>query len=420
MQPSRRTYRVRVGTVEMGGGNPVRIQSMTNTPTADVERTVAQILELVAAGSELVRFTVKDEEDALAVPEIARVLTRQGCRVPLVGDFHYNGHRLLTRQEACARALDKYRINPGNVGTADQHDSNFQTMIEAAIEHGKVVRIGVNGGSLDQDLLADLIQEDLAAGQPRGTRAVFLEAMVESALRSARQAEAYGLPAERIVLSAKVSEVQEVVEVYRKLAERSRYALHVGLTEAGMGLKGTVSSALALGILLAEGVGDTIRVSLTPTPGESRAREVEVAREILQGLGLRDFYPRVTACPGCGRTSSTLFQELAQQVQGYLQRRMPDWQAAGLVGVEAMKVAVMGCVVNGPGEARGADIGISLPGSGESPSAPVYADGEKIETLKGEGLGSRFLELVEEYVRKRYSPGTLTGEGGCAGPGARS
>lgn len=406
MHRLRKSHQVRIGDLLLGGSNPVRVQSMTNTATSDVSATVTQVLALAEAGSELVRFTVKDEDDAAAVAEIARELRRRGCGVPLVGDFHYNGHRLLARHPDCARALDKYRINPGNVGVGEQHDANFRTMVEAALEHGKVVRIGVNGGSLDQALLAGMIEADLAAGQPRGARGVFLEAMVESALRSARQAEEYGLPADRIVLSAKVSEVQEVVHVYRELSSRCRYALHVGLTEAGMGLKGTVSSSLALGILLQEGIGDTIRVSLTPTPGEPRTREVEIAREILQSLGLRDFHPRVTACPGCGRTTSTLFQELALEVQGYLQRRMPHWLEAGLTGVEGMKVAVMGCVVNGPGEARGADIGLSLPGTGETPSAPVYADGEKIATLKGEDMAQRFLELVEEYVQTRYAPRT--------------
>lgn len=404
MHRLRKSHQVRVGNLLMGGSNPVRVQSMTNTATSDVAATVEQVQELAEAGSELVRFTVKDEDDARAVPEIARELRRRGCEVPLVGDFHYNGHRLLSRHEDCARALDKYRINPGNVGVGQQHDSNFRTMIEAAVEHGKAVRIGVNGGSLDQALLAELIEADLASGSPRGARTVFLEAMVESALRSARSAEEYGLPAERIVLSAKVSEVQEVVHVYRVLSERCRYALHVGLTEAGMGLKGTVSSALALGLLLQEGVGDTIRVSLTPTPGEPRTREVEIAREILQSLGLRHFQPRVTACPGCGRTTSTLFQELALEVQGWLQKRMPEWQREGRVGVETMKVAVMGCVVNGPGEAKGAHIGLSLPGTGESPSAPVYADGEQIALLKGDDLAGRFIQLVEEYVRSHYAP----------------
>ncbi len=402
MQSSRNSYQVRIGTLDMGGSNPVRVQSMTNTPTSDVDLTVTQILELVQAGSELVRFTVKDDADAQAVPEIVAGLRRRGCAVPVIGDFHYNGHRLLTRYPACAQALDKYRINPGNVGVGTQHDSNFRTMIEAAVEYGKAVRIGVNGGSLDQTLLAGLIQADLETDQPQGTRSVFLEAMVESALQSARLAEVYGMPADRIVLSAKVSEVGEVVQVYRALAARSRYALHVGLTEAGMGLKGTVSSTLALGILLAEGVGDTIRVSLTPTPGEPRSREVEVAREILQGLGLRDFYPRVTACPGCGRTSSTRFQELALEVQDYLHSRMADWAAAGGSGAAGMKVAVMGCVVNGPGEARGANIGVSLPGTGESPAAPVFADGKRVATLKGEDLAEQFLPLIEDYVRSHY------------------
>ncbi len=404
MQPSRNSHRVRVGHLEMGGDNPVRVQSMTNTPTCEVARTVAQVLELAEAGSELVRFTVKDDQDALAVPEIVSELRRRGCSVPVVGDFHFNGHRLLASHPECARSLDKYRINPGNVGVGTQHDGNFRTMIELAIEHGKAVRIGVNGGSLDQGLLAALIQADLESDQPRGTRAVFLEAMVESALQSARRAEEYGLSADRLVLSAKVSQVDEVVAVYQSLAARSRYALHVGLTEAGMGLQGTVSSTLALGLLLARGIGDTIRVSLTPEPGQPRSREVEVAREILQSLGLRSFYPRVTSCPGCGRTSSTRFQELAREVQDFLRRRMPQWLADGATGVAGMKVAVMGCVVNGPGEAREAHIGVSLPGTGESPAAPVFADGRKIATLKGEDLAEQFEALVEDYVRTHYHP----------------
>jgi len=404
MHPPRNSYRVRVGNLDIGGDSPVRVQSMTNTPTSDVARTVAQVLELAEAGSELVRFTVKDDQDAGAVPEIVAQLRRRGCTVPLVGDFHYNGHRLLAAWPECARALDKYRINPGNVGVGAQHDSNFRTMIELAIEHGKAVRIGVNGGSLDQDLLARLIQADLESENPRGTRAVFLETMVESALQSARRAEDYGLPADRLVLSAKVSQVQEVVAVYQALASRSRYALHVGLTEAGMGLQGTVSSTLALGLVLDQGVGDTIRVSLTPEPGQPRSREVDVAREILQSLGLRSFYPRVTACPGCGRTSSSRFQELAAEVQDFLRKRMPRWLAEGATGVAGMRVAVMGCVVNGPGEAREAHIGVSLPGTGESSAAPVFADGKKVATLKGEDLAPQFLALVEDYVRTHYHP----------------
>ena len=391
----------------MGGANPVRVQSMTNTDTADVAATVTQIIELAQAGSELVRFTVKDDDNARAVPEIARELRRRDFGdVPLIGDFHYNGHKLLVKYPECARALDKYRINPGNVGVGEQHDNNFKTMVEAAVEFGKPVRIGVNGGSLDQDLLREQIDLDLEAGSPKGAQQVFLETMVESAVRSARMAIDYGLPAERIVLSTKVSEVCEVVEVYRELHKRCRYALHVGLTEAGMGLKGTVSSSIALGILLSEGIGDTIRVSLTPRPGAARAKEVEVCREILQNLGLRSFHPRVTACPGCGRTTSTLFQELAIQVEQRLRERMIYWKEAGYEGVEAMKVAVMGCVVNGPGEAKGANIGLSLPGNGENPAAPVYADGQKVATLKGSGeeIAGRFLAMVDEYVESHYAP----------------
>ncbi|MBI3928529.1 MAG: flavodoxin-dependent (E)-4-hydroxy-3-methylbut-2-enyl-diphosphate synthase [Armatimonadetes bacterium] len=406
MQRLRKTHEIRIGNVTLGGGNPVRIQSMTNTDTADVEATARQVMALAEAGSELVRFTVKDSSNAEAVPEIRAWLRKRGCEVPLIGDFHYNGHKLLVGHPACARALDKYRINPGNVGVGKQHDDNFKTMVEAAVEHGKPVRIGVNGGSLDQALLKELIDADLAAGQPKGAKKVFLEAMVESALRSATMAEEYGLPADHIVLSTKVSEVQEVIHVYRELASRCRYALHVGLTEAGMGLKGTVSSSLALGVLLSEGIGDTIRVSLTPDPGAPREKEVEICKEILQSLGLRDFNPRVTACPGCGRTTSTLFQELAIEVEQHLKIRMAFWKEKGYAGVETMKVAVMGCVVNGPGEAKGAHIGLSLPGTGETPSAPVYADGEKITTLKGDArtIARSFLELVEEYVENHYAP----------------
>ncbi|MGE0494991.1 MAG: flavodoxin-dependent (E)-4-hydroxy-3-methylbut-2-enyl-diphosphate synthase [Vulcanimicrobiota bacterium] len=402
----RNSLEVKVGTVSMGGANPVRVQSMTNTDTADVEATVKQVLELAEAGSELVRFTVKDGENAEAVPEIQKRVRAAGCDVPLIGDFHYNGHKLLVQYPECARALDKYRINPGNVGVGQQHDTNFKTMIEAAVEYGKPVRIGVNGGSLDQALLKELIDEDLANGQPKGAKQVFLEAMVESALRSARMAEEYGLAANRIILSTKVSEVNEVVHVYRALSKQARYALHVGLTEAGMGLKGTVSSSLALGILLHDGIGDTIRVSLTPEPGASRTQEVEICKEILQNLGLRSFNPRVTACPGCGRTTSTLFQELAIDVEKHLKVRMDFWKNSGYAGVESMKVAVMGCVVNGPGEAKGAHIGLSLPGTGETPSAPVYADGVKVATLKGDGkvIAARFLELVEDYVERHYAP----------------
>ena len=407
MQRLRKSYEVKIGQLALGGSNPVRVQSMTNTDTADVAATVQQIVELAEAGSELVRFTVKDDENALAVPHIAKELDRLGYgHVPLVGDFHYNGHKLLVKFPECAKALHKYRINPGNVGVGQQHDTNFKTMIEAANEYGKVVRIGVNGGSLDQALLKELIDEDLALGSPKGAKQVFLETMVESALRSAKLAESYGMPPERIVLSTKISEVPEVVHVYRELYKRCRYLLHVGLTEAGMGLKGTVSSSVALGILLAEGIGDTIRVSLTPHPGASRTQEVEICKEILQNLGLRSFSPRVTACPGCGRTTSTLFQELAIQVEDRLKDRMSYWKEAGYDGVTSMKVAVMGCVVNGPGEAKGAHIGLSLPGTGENPSAPVYADGQKVATLKGSGdeIANRFLEMVEQYVESHFSP----------------
>ena len=407
MQRLRKSIEVKVGQLALGADNPVRIQSMTNTDTADVDKTVAQIIELAEAGSELVRFTVKDDENALAVPEISKLLKAKGYGdVPLVGDFHYNGHKLLIQHPDCARALDKYRINPGNVGVGQQHDTNFRTMIEAAIEYGKPVRIGVNGGSLDQALLKELIDEDIALGQPKGAKMVFLETMVESALRSAKMAEDYGMPANKIILSTKVSEVSEVVHVYRELNKRCRYALHVGLTEAGMGLKGTVSSSIALGILLGEAIGDTIRVSLTPMPGASRTEEVEICKEIIQNLGLRSFQPRVTACPGCGRTTSTLFQELAIAVETRLKERLAHWKNSGYEGVEELKVAVMGCVVNGPGEAKGAHIGLSLPGTGENPSAPVYADGQKVATLKGSGdeIAQRFLAMVEDYVESHYSP----------------
>lgn len=402
----RNTVEALVGEVGIGGSNPVRVQSMTNTDTADVESTVRQIIELAEAGSELVRFTVKDSSNAEAVPEIHRLVRKAGYNTPLIGDFHYNGHKLLVAHPDCAKALDKYRINPGNVGVGKQHDSNFKTMIEAAIEFGKPVRIGVNGGSLDQALLQELIEEDLAKGSPKGAKMVFLETMVESALRSARQAREYGMPEDKIILSTKVSEVNEVIHVYRELSKRCNYPLHVGLTEAGMGIKGTVSSSLALGVLLHEGIGDTIRVSLTPKPGAPRTEEVEICREILQNIGLRNFTPRVTACPGCGRTTSTLFQELAIDVENHLKDRMKIWTERGYEGVETMKVAVMGCVVNGPGEAKGANIGLSLPGTGEQPSAPVYADGEKVATLKGDAktIASDFINMVEEYVVSHYAP----------------
>ncbi len=402
----RNTVEALVGEVGVGGSNPVRVQSMTNTDTADVEATVRQVIELAEAGSELVRFTVKDSGNADAVPEIRRRVRAAGYNTPLIGDFHYNGHKLLVAHPECAKALDKYRINPGNVGVGKQHDSNFRTMIEAAVEYGKPVRIGVNGGSLDQALLQELIEDDLAKGSPKGAKLVFLETMVESALRSAKQAVEYGMPRDKIILSTKVSEVNEVIHVYRELSKRCNYPLHVGLTEAGMGVKGTVASSLALGILLHEGIGDTIRVSLTPKPGSSRTEEVEICREILQNIGLRNFTPRVTACPGCGRTTSTLFQELAIDVENFLKDRMKVWTERGYEGVETMKVAVMGCVVNGPGEAKGANIGLSLPGTGEHPSAPVYADGEKVATLKGDAktIAAEFIQMVDEYVVSHYAP----------------
>ena len=406
----RNTHEAMVGEVGIGGSNPVRVQSMTNTDTADVESTVSQIIELAEAGSELVRFTVKDDANAEAVPEIRRLVRRAGYHTPLIGDFHYNGHKLLVAHPECAKALDKYRINPGNVGVGKQHDSNFKTMIEAANEYGKPVRIGVNGGSLDQALLKELIDEDLALGSPKGAKLVFLETMVESAIRSAKQAVDYGMPKNRVILSTKVSEVTEVIHVYRELSKRCSFPLHVGLTEAGMGIKGTVSSSLALGVLLHEGIGDTIRVSLTPKPGAPRTEEVEICREILQNIGLRNFTPRVTACPGCGRTTSTLFQELAIDVENHLKERMKFWTEAGYAGVETMKVAVMGCVVNGPGEAKGANIGLSLPGTGEHPSAPVYADGQKVATLKGDAkmIAGEFILMVDEYVKAHYSPNVAT------------
>lgn len=408
----RNTLTVMVGNVGIGGSNAVRVQSMTNTSTADVESTVKQIIELTEAGSELVRFTVKDEENAEAVPEIRKRLRSLGYSTPLIGDFHYNGHKLLVAFPKCALALDKYRINPGNVGVGKHHDENFRTMIEAAVEYQKPVRIGVNGGSLDQALLKELIDTDLRAGSPKGAKTVFLEAMVESAIRSANMAIEYGMPKDRIILSTKVSEVPEMVQVYRELAGRCHFPLHLGLTEAGMGYKGAVSSALALGILLYQGIGDTIRVSLTPKPGASRTEEVEICREVLQNLGLRNFTPRVTACPGCGRTTSTVFQELAVQVDDYLKARMKAWQEAGYEGVTTMKVAVMGCVVNGPGEAKGCNIGISLPGTGEQPSAPVYADGRKIGTLHGDAktIANDFFVMVEDYVKSHYDP-ALVGAG---------
>ena len=402
---ARRTRQARVAwgsrVVTVGGDAPVRVQSMTNTDTVDAIGTAIQVKELAQAGSEFVRITVNTPEAAQAVPCIRDQLDRMGQDVPLVGDFHYNGHRLLTDFPACAEALSKYRINPGNVGKGDKKDKQFAQMIEAAIRWDKAVRIGVNWGSLDQELLAQLMDANSRRAQPWEGRQVMYEALITSAIESARQAEALGLDGSQIILSCKVSGVQDLIAVYRELARRCDYALHLGLTEAGMGTKGTVASATALSILLQEGIGDTIRVSLTPQPGEARTQEVVVASEILQALGLRVFVPSVTACPGCGRTTSTTFQELAKQIDDYLRAQMPVWRGR-YPGVEAMKVAVMGCIVNGPGESKHADIGISLPGTGEAPAAPVFIDGEKAMTLRGDNIAREFHDIVEQYVQRRY------------------
>ncbi len=388
-------------TVTVGGNAPVRVQSMTNTDTADVIGTAIQVKELALAGSELVRLTVNTPEAAQAVAPIRDQLDRMGIDVPLIGDFHYNGHRLLTDYPECAQALSKYRINPGNVGKGDKHDRQFGVMIEAAIRWNKAVRIGVNWGSLDQELLADLMDRNSRRNPPWGAKPVMYEALISSALESAQQAVDLGLDPDQIILSCKVSGVQDLISVYRELARRSNYALHLGLTEAGMGTKGAVASAAALSILLQEGIGDTIRVSLTPQPGESRTQEVLIASEILQALELRSFVPSVTACPGCGRTTSTTFQELTQQIEAFLRDQMPVWRNK-YPGVEKMKVAVMGCIVNGPGESKQADIGISLPGTGEAPAAPVFIDGEKRMTLRGDAIAQEFQAIVQDYVEKRY------------------
>jgi (E)-4-hydroxy-3-methylbut-2-enyl-diphosphate synthase len=395
------TLRVMAGGVAIGGGAPIVVQSMTNTDTADITGTVKQVQALAQAGSELVRITVNTDEAAAAVAHIRARLDALGCHVPLVGDFHYNGHRLLTEYPDCAKALAKYRINPGNVGKNRKGEDQFAMMIGAAIEHGKPVRIGVNWGSLDQALVVRLMDENAKLPQPKDVAEVTREALIVSALESARRAEELGLPRDRIVLSCKVSEVQDLIAVYRELANRCDYPLHLGLTEAGMGSKGIVASTAALAVLLQQGIGDTIRISLTPEPGGDRTREVIVAQEILQTMGLRSFAPMVTACPGCGRTTSTVFQELAQSIQEYLRARMPEWRER-YVGVEEMDVAVMGCIVNGPGESKLANIGISLPGTGENPAAPVYVDGEKVTTLRGENIAQEFQKIVDEYVARRY------------------
>ncbi len=401
--PRRSTRAVRVGHVTIGGGAPVVVQSMTNTDTADAVRTAAQVAELARAGSELVRITVNNAEAARAVPEIRERLAAMDVDVPLVGDFHFNGHKLLQNEPACAEALAKFRINPGNVGRGRKRDEQFAQMIELACRHEKPVRIGVNWGSLDQDLLARRLDENNRLAQPRELREVMHDVLLESALGSAERAEALGLPGDRIVISCKLSGVQDLIRTYRDLAARCDYPLHLGLTEAGMGSKGIVASTAALAVLLQEGIGDTIRVSLTPEPGQPRTQEVVVAQEILQSLGLRDFTPAVVACPGCGRTSSDYFQHLARDIQDYLRRQMPVWRRRH-PGVESMTVAVMGCVVNGPGESRHANIGISLPGTGERPVAPVYVDGEKTVTLKGNHIAAEFQALVERYVVEHYPP----------------
>ncbi len=402
VQRRRPSVAVRVGPVTLGGGAPVAVQSMTDTDTADVEATVRQVRQLVEAGSELVRVTVNTEDAARAVPYIVDRLRSAGIQAPLVGDFHYNGHLLLTRYPACARALDKYRINPGNVGPRG-HDENFRAIVEVALQYGKPVRIGVNWGSLDQALLTELMEENARRPDPRDAREVTRTAMVESALRSARLAESFGLPHDRIVLSAKTSHPPDLIEVYRALAQRCDYPLHLGLTEAGMGLQGVVASTAALAVLLHEGIGDTLRVSLTPAPGGDRTEEVRVAQQILQSLEIRTFFPQVSACPGCGRTRSSFFREMAQQVEEYIHARMPEWKDR-YPGVEELRVAVMGCVVNGPGESRHAHVGISLPGTFEEPRAPVYVDGRLLTTLRGEDLVREFCAILESYVATRFGP----------------
>ncbi len=406
--PRRPTPTVLVGGIPVGSGHPVVVQSMTNTDTADVAGTAAQAAELARAGSELVRVTVNNEEAAAAVPEIARHLVRLGVPVPLIGDFHYNGHLLLTRFPECARVLAKYRINPGNVG-GKRHDENFRAIIEVAIANEKPVRIGVNWGSLDQNLLTELMDANADSAEPRDARDVTMQAMVESALRSAKLAEDAGLAHDRIILSGKVSGVQDLVAVYRMLASRCDYPLHLGLTEAGLGAKGIIASTAGLSILLQEGIGDTIRVSLTPAPGGDRTEEVRVGQQILQSLGLRSFTPQVTSCPGCGRTTSTFFQKMAQDIEQYLRDQMPVWRE-DRPGVEAMQVAVMGCVVNGPGESKHANIGISLPGTFEEPKAPVYVDGRLTVTLKGDDIVPQFLVILNNYVESRYARTVALGE----------
>ena len=392
---------VNVGGVWIGGDNPIAIQSMTNTDTADVGATVSQVEALVQAGSELVRVTVNTREAAGAVPDIVQRLRDRHITAPIIGDFHYNGHILLNEYPECAKWLDKYRINPGNVGMGRQHDDNFRSIIEIALEYEKPVRIGVNWGSLDQSLVTRLMDENAHSRDPKDSREVIMEAMVLSALESAEMAKSYGMADDRIILSAKVSGVQDLIDVYRELAARSSYALHVGLTEAGMGRRGIVASSAALSVLLQEGIGDTIRVSLTPAPGGDRTEEVRTCQDVLQSLGIRSFSPRVTACPGCGRTTSTVFQEMANDIQTYLNSQMPSWKQL-YPGIEKLRIAVMGCVVNGPGESKHADIGISLPGTGEDPKAPVYVDGRLMRTLKGPTIVDDFISILDEYLETRF------------------
>ena len=398
----RKTVTATIGGVRVGSDAPVVVQSMTNTDTADVAATVQQVAALARAGSELVRVTVNNDDAAAAVPDIVEQLDKQGVRVPVIGDFHYNGHLLLTKYPGCAEALAKYRINPGNVSVGRKNDDNFRTMIEVAVKYQKPVRIGVNWGSLDQVLLTRMMDENSRLPEPKDAREVTMEAMVVSALNSAALAEKYGMRPDQIILSAKVSGVQDLIDVYRSLAARCTYPLHLGLTEAGMGAKGIVASSAALGVLLQEGIGDTIRVSLTPAPGGDRTEEVRVAQQILQSLGIRSFTPQVTACPGCGRTTSTFFQEMAEQIQSYLREQMPVWKGR-YTGVEEMKVAVMGCVVNGPGESKHASLGISLPGTFEEPKAPVYVDGRLFTTLKGDKIVAEFIHILDEYVESHYA-----------------
>lgn len=397
----KKTHKVQIGNVYIGGDAPIIVQSMTNTDTADIEATYQQVKELCLAGSEIVRVTVNNDEAAKAVAPIRDKLEKDGLNVPLVGCFHYNGHRLLADYPECAEALAKYRINPGNVGFGEKRDKQFEMMVECAVKHNKPVRIGVNWGSLDQDMATKLMDENAKTSNPQPADDVMREALVVSTLSSAKRAEEIGLRPDQIILSTKVSRVQDLVSVYRELAKRSEYALHLGLTEAGLGSKGIVATTAGLAILLQEGIGDTIRASLTPRPGESRTLEVTVCQEILQSMGLRSFAPQVTACPGCGRTTSTFFQELAETIQNHIRTKMPEW-AKQYAGVESMNVAVMGCIVNGPGESKHADIGISLPGSGESPVAPVFIDGEKAHTLRGDTIADDFIALLEEYIQNRY------------------